>query len=78
VTPSGKQNLVLSVNGDDSVAEIALPHTVGMWGYTKPVQVELKRGKNVLRFSHKTDGYDKGFSIKEFQLAPVPAHARVR
>ena len=40
--------------------------------------VELKKGKNDLRFSHKTDGYDKGFTIKEFQLAPVPAHAQVR
>lgn len=66
VTPSWKQNLVLSVNEKENVAEIPLPHTVGMWDYTKPVQVELKKGKNVLRFSHKTDGYDKGFTIKEF------------
>lgn len=78
VTPSWKQHLVVAVNGDDGVADILLPHTVGLWGYTQPVQVELKRGKNVLRFSHKTDGYDKGFTIKEFQLAPVPAHARMQ
>ncbi|MFU8847937.1 MAG: hypothetical protein ACNA77_04375 [Opitutales bacterium] len=78
VTPSWKQNLVLSVNGEANVATIPLPHTVGLWGFTQPVQVELKRGKNVLRFSHTTDGYDKGFSIKEFQLAPVPAHARMK
>ncbi|PXA03573.1 hypothetical protein DDZ13_11370 [Coraliomargarita sinensis] len=78
VTPSWKQNLVLSVNGEANVAEIPLPHTVGMWDYTEPVHINLKRGKNVLRFSHKTEGYSKGFSIKEFQLAPVPEHARVR
>ncbi len=77
-TPSWKQNLVLSVNGQDEAAKIVLPHTVGMWDYTEPVRVDLKRGKNVLRFSHTTEGYDKGFTIKEFQLAPVPAHARMR
>lgn len=57
---------------------VALYTQRGLWEHTEPVQVELKRGRNVLRFSHKTDGYDKGFSIKEFQLAPVPAHARVK
>lgn len=77
-TPSWKQNLVVSVNSEDNVAEMPLPHTVGMWDYTKPIMVELKRGKNVLRFSHKTDGYDKGFTIKEFQLAPLPEHASVQ
>ena len=77
-TPSWKQNLVVSLNGKESAATIPLPHTVGMWDHTKPVQVELKRGMNTLRFSHTTDGYAKGFTIKEFQLAPIPAHARVK
>lgn len=76
VTPSWQQHLVVSVNDDTAVAEIPLPFTVGLWEHTRPVQVELKRGRNVLRFSHRSDGHDKGFTIKEFQLAPVPAHAR--
>lgn len=75
-TPSWKQNLILSLNGEDNAAKIPLPHTVGMWDYTQPVQIELKRGMNTLRFSHTTDGHAKGFTIKEFQLAPVPEHAR--
>lgn len=77
-TPSWQQNLVLSVNGKDGVGEIPLPHTVGMWDFTKPIKVELKRGMNTLRFSHRADGQAKGFTIKEFQLAPVPAHARMK
>jgi len=77
VTPSWQQNLVLSINSKDNAATIPLPHTVGMWDYTKPIVVELKKGRNDLRFSHKADGQDKGFTIKEFQLAPVPTHARV-
>lgn len=76
VTPSWQQNLVLSLNGQDQAAEIPLPHTVGSWAFTKPVQLELKQGRNVLRFSHRADGNDKGFTLKEFQLAPVPIHAR--
>jgi hypothetical protein len=70
VTPSWKQSLVLNVDGAKPV-EIPLPHTVGMWDDTEPVVIPLAKGKNVLRFSHKSDGYAKGFSIKEFTLTPV-------
>ena len=51
--------------------EIPLPHTVGMWDKTKPVVIELTKGTNLLRFSHKSEGQAKGFSIKKFSLAPV-------
>lgn len=71
VTPSWQQNLVLKLNGGDKAVEIPLPYTVGMWDQTAPVTVELQKGRNVLNFSHRSDGQPKGFSIREFQLAPV-------
>ncbi len=72
VTPSWKQHLDLAVNGSESVASIPLPHTVGMWEMTSPVEITLTRGKNVLTFSHRSDEVTpKGFSIKEFTLVPA-------
>ena len=71
VTPSWKQHLVLAINGTENAASIELPHTVGMWGKTQPVEITLKKGKNVLSFSHKTDGYAKGFTIRDYTLTPV-------
>jgi hypothetical protein len=71
VTPSWKQHLILAVNGTANAANIELPHTIGMWDKTQPVEVKLSKGKNVLTFSHKADGYAKGFTIKDFTLTPV-------
>lgn len=69
-TPSWKQNLMLDVN-EESKAELALPHTVAMWETTAPITIQLKEGKNTLKFTHQTDGYAKGFSIHEFKLVPL-------
>jgi hypothetical protein len=71
VTPSWKQNLLITANGANEPAKLELPFTVGMWDTTAPVQVELKKGKNVLSFSHMTEVNAKGFSIREFKLTPV-------
>jgi hypothetical protein len=71
VTPSWQQNLMLSVNGAEDPLRIPLPFTVGMWDQTEPVTVELAEGENTLRFTRKSDGHAKGFSIKEFTLTPV-------
>jgi len=70
VTPSWKQHLLVSANGKEPV-DMALPHTVGLWGVTKPIGVELVKGRNVLRFRHESDGYPKGFSVREFTLSPA-------
>ena len=70
-TPSWQQHLVIAVNGQKEAASIELPHTIGMWEDTEPVEVVLSDDKNTLTFSHKTDGYAKGFSIKDFTLTPV-------
>ena len=69
VTPSWKQHLLVAVNGAKEPTNIALPHTVGMWNTTQPVEVSLVKGRNVLRFS-RTEPV-KGLTIKEFVLRPV-------
>ncbi len=69
VTPSWKQHLFLSVNGSKRI-DIALPFTVGMWGETEPVEVNLVKGRNVFRFSREHDLL-KGVTIKDFTLSPV-------
>ena len=68
-TPSWQQHLYVSANAGEAV-DLLLPHTVGLWGETEAVDVDLVAGKNVLRFEHKSDGYDKGFSVKDFRLSP--------
>ncbi|MBI1375236.1 MAG: hypothetical protein GC159_21165 [Phycisphaera sp.] len=73
VTPSWKQCMNLTVNGDKQPTRIELPHTVGLWQTTEPVTVKLTKGKNVLKFTRKGVKHEvavKGFSIKEFTLTP--------
>jgi len=68
-TPSWKQNLLLVVNDTKQRITIPLPHTVGLWGQSAPVVIELEKGKNLLSFSRA--GEVKGVSIKDFTLTPV-------
>ncbi len=71
VTPSWRQHLVITVNAAKEPVDIALPHTVGLWGKTEPVEVVLAKGRNVLRVAHKSDGYGKGFTIRDMTLSPA-------
>ena len=71
VTPSWKQHLSITANDASEPIDLALPHTVGMWESTDPVTIELVEGTNVLRFAHRSDGYAKGFSIRDFTLVPT-------
>lgn len=70
VTPSWQQRLRLTVNDAAAPIEIPLPFTVGKWGHTEPVELELVAGRNRLRFAHGSDGHPKGFSIRDFTLTP--------
>jgi hypothetical protein len=70
VTPSWKQRLFVAANGAKEPTYIALPHTVGMWDTTHPVEVSLAKGRNVLRFSREHEGL-KGVTIRDFTLKPV-------
>ncbi len=49
-TPMPNRKLIATANGGTPV-EMALPYTIGIWGKTEPVEVELKEGSNVLKFS---------------------------
>ena len=69
VTVSPDQRLKVAANGSGDAKEIPLPYTIGKWEQTKPVEVALAAGKNVLRFTR--DEPVRGISIKEFVLAPV-------
>jgi hypothetical protein len=71
VTPSWQQHLLLKPNGAADAINIPLPYTVGMWDKTDAVEIELKKGKNVLEFAHRSDGQLKGFTIRDFTLTPV-------
>ncbi len=70
VTPSWQQHLLITANDAKQPIDLALPHTVGVWETTEPVEVELVRGENVLRFAHRSDGYAKGFTMRDFTLIP--------
>jgi hypothetical protein len=71
VTPSWHQSLILTTNDAKEPVEIPLPFTVGMWDQTAPVTIELTKGTNVLRFTRKSEGNAKGFSIRDFTLTPM-------
>jgi len=69
-TPSWRQHLFVAVNGSKDKVDIALPHTVGMWETTEPVEIALVKGKNVLTFSREHESL-KGVTIKELKLTPA-------
>ncbi len=71
VTPSWQQHLIVTANGAGESVTLDLPHTVGMWETTAPVQVKLVAGKNVLSFKHHSSGYSKGVTIRDFTLTPA-------
>ena len=65
VTPAPDPRLLVSANGVKDV-EMPLPYTVGMWGVTEPVEIELVKGENVLTF-----GGPSWVTIREFTLTPA-------
>ena len=64
-TPKPNQKLFAIPNGGTAV-EIALPYTIGLWGKTTPVEVELKAGSNTLKFHGPARA-----TFKQFTLTPV-------
>ena len=69
VTVSPDQRLKVAANGSAESKDIPLPYTIGKWEKTKPVEITLAKGKNVLRFTREEPV--RGLSIKDFTLAPV-------
>lgn len=64
-TPMPKHRLVVTANGGAEV-DLALPYTIGLWGKSEPIQIELKAGKNVLKFRGPAR-----VTIGEFTLTPA-------
>lgn len=54
-----------------TLIDVELPFTLGDWQETKPIEVELKQGRNSLMFTCKTP--NRGVSIKQFTLTPAKA-----
>jgi hypothetical protein len=48
--------------------DVALPYTSGMWELTKPVEIELKEGRNTFMLTCATG---RGFTMREMRLEPV-------
>jgi len=69
VTVQEGQKFLVAANDPKAPIEIAVPYTIGKWQQTKPVEISLVNGKNVLHFALQ-DG-SRGVTIKEFTLTPV-------
>jgi hypothetical protein len=69
VTVNKDQQLLLTPNDAETQLEIALPYTAGMWQETKPVELALGAGRNMLRFTCKVPNC--GLTIKQFTLTPL-------
>ena len=69
VTAQEGQKFMLTASDAKAPVEIAVPYTIGKWEQTKPVEVSLDNGKNVLHIALQ-DG-SRGVTIKEFTLTPV-------
>ncbi|MFZ9936952.1 MAG: hypothetical protein ACO3JG_07800, partial [Luteolibacter sp.] len=63
-TPKPNQKLFATPNGG-TVVEMDLPYTLGIWGRTAPVEVELRAGSNILKFHGPVRA-----TFKQFMLTP--------
>jgi len=68
VTVGRDQNCMIRLNRR-TMLDLDLPSTWGMWEDTKPVEVELKEGRNTIMFTCKAP--NRGVSLKSFTLKPV-------
>jgi len=60
------QKFIISANDGSSPTEIDVPYTIGMWEYTEPVTLELKRGKNTIHVELVQGS--RGVTVKDFIL----------
>ena len=67
VTVHNEQQVQLTQNNAKTPVDIVIPYTCGMWEKTKPVEITLVKGKNVLSVSKPTTS----FAIKDFTLTPM-------
>ncbi len=63
------QKFQLTANDAKQPLEAAVPFTVGLWQETKPVEVTLAKGQNVLDLALPPGS--RGVTVKDFTLKPV-------
>lgn len=69
VTVNTGQQLRVTANDAEVPIDLALPYTVGRWEETAPVRIDLRRGRNVIRFTCQVPNH--GLSIKNLTLTPL-------
>ena len=67
VSVGNETQLQLTLNDAKDPIAMTIPYTCGKWEQTKPVEVTLVQGKNVLSFSQP----ERGFTLKDITLTPV-------
>jgi hypothetical protein len=67
VTVRDEGPLHVAVNKAKDAVVMVIPYTCGRWAQTKPVEVTLVAGKNVLSFANLT----RGLTCKDITLTPV-------
>jgi hypothetical protein len=68
-TLQGGQVFLIAANDSKQTQEVKVPHTVGLWQKTSPIQLTLAKGPNTLNFEIKTGS--RGVTIKDFVLTPA-------
>jgi hypothetical protein len=63
------QTFFFKANDAGQSVEIPVPYTIGLWQQTKPVEITLVGGRNVLDFEIQQGS--RGVTIKEFTLTPA-------
>jgi predicted nucleic acid-binding Zn-ribbon protein len=74
VTLQEGRKLLLSLNDEKTAVEIPVPYTIGMWQFTQPVELTLKKGMNIIRIGAKggvPQPPHRGITIKDFMLVPL-------
>lgn len=69
VTNNYNQHLIATTNGSNKTT-VTLPFTLGDWQDSKPVMVDLQKGKNTLQI-HRLNPPQYGIAVKSFTLTPV-------
>jgi hypothetical protein len=67
VTVHDELLLQVTLNNARLSSDLIIPYTCGSWQTTKPLEVTLNKGNNVISFSKPSSG----FSLKEITLTPV-------
>jgi hypothetical protein len=60
------QEFIISANNGTEPVEIGVPYTLGMWEHTKPVELKLNEGPNIIHLELKQGS--RGVTVKDLML----------